>query len=240
MFETFTRRRRRRRVRPGDGSALRPLRPWQILTRTQFSLELAGQGQTPDARSPSAGSRVYTVDVHYLADELEDQTSTDEQTGAPPVALYRDGVQVHAANPPVAFPVPGGSIEVATSLYGLTRMHHVPDDGPARTLAPHPWSLEGLRARFGRRFPRLSAAIGVLAVIILLAGLVALVPQLAELVTQLDVVAERVGTFTSPISLPDWANMGLLVGGALAATERALTLRNHWLIDADTTWAAFS
>lgn len=238
MFETFTRRRRRRRVRPGDGSALRPLRPWQILTRTQFSLEL--EEQVTDEGPTSARSRVFTVDVHYLADELEDQTSTEERSGAPPVALYRDGVQVHAANPPVAFPVPGGSIEVATSLYGLTRMHHVPDDGPARTLAPHPWSLEGLRARFGRRFPRLSAAIGVLAVIILLAGLVVLVPQAAEMVTQLDVVAERVGTFTSPIGLPDWANMGLLVGGALAATERALTLRNHWLIDADTTWASFS
>ena len=29
------------------------------------------------------------------------------------------------------------------------------------------------------------------------------------------------------------------VAGVLAAVERALTLRNHWLIDAETTWTSF-
>lgn len=229
MFTTFRRKRQLRRARPGDGSLLRDLRWWQLLTRTQFFLE-----PSDDRGDPGR----YAVDVHYLADELEDGKIPEGSRHAP-VSLYRDGVQQHIANPPVAFAVPGGVIEVATSTYGLTRMHHVPEDGAARALRPHPRSLEGLRARFGRRFPRASATIGALAIVVLLVGLVLMVPQAAELVTEMDVVAERVGTFTSPISLPVWANTAVLVAGILAATERALTLRNHWLIDADTTWAAF-
>ena len=74
----------------------------------------------------------------------------------------------------------------------------------------------------------------------LLVGVVMMVPQAAELITQIEVVAENVGTFTSPISLPAWLNVSLVVAGILAATERALTLRNHWLIDAETTWTAFA
>ncbi|MDN5687146.1 MAG: hypothetical protein L0G94_10805 [Brachybacterium sp.] len=229
MFATPRRRRQLRRARPGDGSALRDLRWWHLLTRTQFFLE-------PSAEQGRPGR--YAVDVRYLASELEGGKLAEGSRHAP-VSLYRDGIQQHIANPPVAFAVPGGVIEVATSAYGLTRMHHVPEDGPARALRPHPRSLEGLRARFGRRFPRASALIGALAIVVLLAGLVLMVPQAAELVTGMEVIAERVGTFTSPISLPVWANTALLVAGILAATERALTLRHHWLIDTDTTWAAF-
>ena len=113
-------------------------------------------------------------------------------------------------------------------------------DGPPQALRPHPRTLEGLRARFGRRYPRASALIGAIAVVVLLVGLVMMVPQAAELITQIDVVAENVGTFTSPISLPAWLNVTLVVAGVLAATERALTLRNHWLIDADTIWTSFA
>ncbi|APX33030.1 hypothetical protein BH708_10285 [Brachybacterium sp. P6-10-X1] len=229
MFATLRRRRQLRRARPGDGSPLRDLRWWHLLTRTQFFLEPSDDQDRPER---------YAVDVRYLAAELEGGQLAEGSRHAP-VSLYRDGVQQHIANPPVAFAVPGGVIEVATSAYGLTRMHHVPEHGSARALRPHPRSLEGLRARFGRRFPRASAVIGALAIVVLLVGLVLMIPQAAELVTRMDVVAERVGTFTSPISLPVWANTTLFVAGILAATERALTLRNHWLIDADTTWTAF-
>ena len=81
--------------------------------------------------------------------------------------------------------------------------------------------------------------IGLVAVMILLVGLVLMVPQVVELVTTVEVVAAQVGTFTSPIQLPVWLNTTLLVAGMIAAFERALTLRNHWLIDADTTWTSF-
>lgn len=264
MFSSLRRKRQLRRARPGNGSALRPYRWWNLLTRSMFFLDL---GEDDNGARVASGARVgdepqnevwersengyaeqsggpgraehYAVDVRYLASELEGG-KIPEGAKHPPVALYRNGVQVLMANPPVAFAVPGGAIEVATSTYGLTRMHHVPDGGTPRTLRPHPRALEGLRARFGRRFPRASALIGAVAIIVLLVGLVLMLPQLAELITQIDVVAERVGTFTSPISLPVWANTTLLIAGVLAATERALTLRNHWLIDVETTWTSFS
>ncbi|MGP9538377.1 hypothetical protein ACT3SP_10205 [Brachybacterium sp. AOP43-C2-M15] len=231
MFTRLHRSRRLRRAKPGDGRMLEDLRWWQTFTRTQFFLD-------PDE---SAGRPApYAVDVRYLATELEGGKIAEGARHAP-VALHRDGRQVHIANPPVAFEVEDGVIEVATSTYGLTRMHHTPTGGgTARPLRPHRRSLEGRRARFGDRHPGASRAIGLLAIVVLLLGLVVMLPQAAELVTSLDPVAERVGTFTSPIQLPGWANTALLVAGALAATERALTLRNHWLIDADTTWTAFT
>jgi hypothetical protein len=314
MFGTHRRRRKIRRNRPGDRSALPPFRLWQLLTRTVFF---------HDATAPDGTAVQFAVDVRYLANELEGEkraapgdiavtgdvgpepltpleggasgtartgngtgvpgngpaqadgrsvlsdwlgswedwfgpsTSDSEGSGAeegaasgsgssskrrqrPQAALYRDGVQVARANLPAVFPVPDGAIEVATGTYGLTRMHLVPAQGPARTLRPHPRTMEGRRARFGHRFPVLSRLLGVVAVLVLLISLVVTVPQVLEQVTMLEPVAERVGTFTSPISLPAWANISLLVAGALAAFERALTLRNHWLIDADTTWTNFT
>lgn len=231
MFKRLQRSRQLRRAKPGDGSTLKGLRWWQLLTRTQFFLDPAeDEGRTAH----------YTVDVRYLATGLEGGKIAEGARHAP-VALYRDDRQLHIANPPVAFEVPGGVIEVATGTYGLTRMHHTPEDGgQPRTLRPHPRSMEGLRARFGRRYPRASAVIGAGAILVLLVGLVLMLPQAVELVTSLEVVAERVGTFTSPIQLSAWTNTALIVAGVLAATERALNLRNHWLIDADTTWTLFS
>ena len=229
MFQRLRRARQIGRAKPGDGSAMKDLRWWQLFTRTLFFLD-------PDEHAGRPSH--YTVDVRHLATELEGGKIAEGARHAP-VALYRDGRQVHIANPPVAFEVPGGVIEVATSSYGLTRMHHVATgERKGTTLRPHPRSLEGRRARFGRRHPAASTLIVSVAVVLLLVGLVLMVPQTLELVTSLDPVAERVGTFTSPIQLPVWANTSLLIAGALAATERALTLRNHWLIDADTTWTS--
>ena len=230
MFARWKRSRQLRRAKPGDGSALKPLAWWQLLTRTQFFLD-------PDE---SVGRTAqYAVDVRFLATPLEGGKIAEGARHAP-VALYQDGFQQQIANPPVAFAVPGGVIEVGTSDYGLTRMHHVREDGSAaEVLRPHRRSAEGLRARFARRHPAASRMIGLVAVLILLVGLVLMVPQAVELVTSLEVVAAQVGTFTSPIQLPAWLNTALLVAGIIAAFERALTLRNHWLIDADTTWTSF-
>ena len=238
------------KVLPGDRSALKEFRLWQGLHRSLFYLDDAVEPQRSSAESaarpadtaqPAVPTPVYAVDVHHLADELSDQI---EEKGAgskkitSPAALYRDGVQVHRSDLPATFPVPGGVVDVAVSLYGLTRMHYVLDDGTERTLRPDRASLEGLRARFGRRFPRASSVIGAVAVVVLLVGLVVAAPYALEMVTRLDVVSERFGTFTSPIDLPGWASTTLLVAGILAATERALTLRNHWLVDLDTTGTA--
>ncbi|MCI2958426.1 hypothetical protein MN032_12050 [Agromyces atrinae] len=68
-------------------------------------------------------------------------------------------------------------------------------------------------------------------VTILLVSLVLGVPQLLELVTSIDWVAENIGTFTSPIHLPSAVNVTLIVASIIASTERALRLRYHWLLD---------
>ena len=211
MFTKYRRRLQLAKVKPGDGSTLQEYRFWQLFSRSLFFLRLPHH---------SGSSHVFEVDVRHMAD------STSKKS---PVALYRDGVQVYRANLPVTFPVPGGVIEVATSQYGLKRMHYVSDDGSEHTLRPHPRSQEGLRARFGRRFPRTSAFIGAAAVAVLLIGLAVSLSLAVEGLTRIPVVAEHVGTFTSPIRLPQWAKVALPIAGAVAATERALTLRDHWL-----------
>ncbi|MGO1591696.1 MAG: hypothetical protein ACTHW1_08880, partial [Ancrocorticia sp.] len=232
----WRRNRRLKKVRPGDGSALPPFRFWQLLTRTLFYIDL------PDGH--------YAADVHFFADDASgaDEDSDDWWGGAsssskpktPQAALYRDGRQLYRSDFPAVFPAAGGTIEVETSVYGLKRMHYVPPDGPEQVLRPDRAAMEGLRARFGRRYPALSRTISVLAILILLACLVVGIPQLAEAVTSWEPIAERVGTFDSPINLPDWFNSTLLVAGIVAALERALTLRNNWLIDIDTTWWGFA
>lgn len=212
VMRQWRRRRRTGKVTPGDGSDLQPFGGWDVLTRSLFYLDLPDESE----------GRVWAVDVHHFDDDDRAE-------------VYRDGIQSHRSTLPAAFPVPGGVIEVAANLYGLSRMHYVTEEGE-RALRPHRWSLEGLRARFDRRHPRASAWIARTAVVVLLVGLVVAIPQVVALVSSWDLLADRVGTFTSPISLPAWANATLLAAGVLAAIERALTLRSHWLVDAETWW----
>ncbi|USQ80935.1 hypothetical protein [Ornithinimicrobium faecis] len=215
MWNRWKRQRQLAKAEPGDGSTLKAHRPWQVLSRSVFQIDL------PD---DDGVQHAYCVDVDYF--DLDDK-----------VRFYRDGRQHLVAEQPAAFAVPGGAVEVAVGTFGVSRMHLVSDAGePERVLRPIRHSGEYWRAVLDHRHPRLSRWIGRVAIVILLVGLVLFVPQLLELITGLDVVAERVGTFTSPISLPAWLNTTLLVAGIAASLERGLTLRSHWLIDMDTWW----
>lgn len=207
-------------ARNGDGSTLRGYRITEVFSRTLFFAEI------PEA----TGVHEYAVDVHYFADELESGEPQADKA-EPPVAVYRDGVQVLRSDVPSVFPVPGGVIEVVASMYGLRRMHYVPDEGPERVLRPDPRAPEGLRARFARSFPRASAAFGRVAVTVLVVGVIAAVPQALETVSRLDIIADQFGVFTSPLRLPDWLNGLLAVATVVAGVERALTLRSHRLVD---------
>lgn len=161
MFKDWRRKRRIGRVRPGNGTPLKPYRWWQPLSRSLFFL------RREDAHGDS---HVYAVDVDYFAWVSE-------------ASIYRDGVQWAKSKLPAVFPVPGGAVEVATSTFGLTRMHFVPHNenaGSEEMLSPHPHSAEGLRARFGRRYPRVSRVIGWVAIVILLIGLAVATPQVLE------------------------------------------------------------
>ncbi len=65
------------------------------------------------------------------------------------------------------------------------------------------------------------------------------VPFALESATRIPKIAERFGTFVSPIQLPAWITTALLVAGILAAVERALTLRRNKILDVETVWTAF-
>lgn len=214
MLRRWRRRRQLEKVEPGDGRRLRRYRPWHLLWRSRFLL---------DAVDAAGEDHVYVVDVDFAGFDNRAE-------------LYRNGLQVSVAKMPATFPVPGGVVEVAATVYGMKRVHLVPDTGPERQLRPARGTAEHWRARLDHRHPRLGRALAVAAIVVLLVGLGLGLPQAAARISEISVIAERFGTFTSPISLPGWANTTLLIAGVAAATERALTLRNHWLIDADTWW----
>lgn len=212
MISDWKRRRAARRVKPGDGHPLPRYRWWQPLSRALFHLRLAA----PDGRQET-----WSVDVRLWGDD----------NGEVIADLYRDGLHQARSKLPAELPVPGGRIEVVASSYGLRRCHYVGDDGEQRQLTPDPASAEGRRARLDRRHPGLSRTIGLVSFAVLAVALVLGIPQLVQQVTEIPPIAERVGTFTSPIQLPGWFNIGLVVATVVASTERALRLRYNWLLD---------
>jgi hypothetical protein len=208
------------RVRDGDGTPLAPYRFWHLFSRSVFHLDL----------DEHDGPHHYTLDLRLAADPRSAKEH-EAGTGKPPAALYRDGRQLYRANLPTTFPVPGGVVEVATSMAGVRRAAYVATDGAERHLEPDPRSTEGRRARFDENHPGAGTTLGVVSLVVLLVALVLAVLQGIESVTAIPPVAERVGTFDSPVDLPGWAN-GIMLGAAIAAgIERATRMRYHWLID---------
>lgn len=212
MVSERKRRRAARRVQPGDGHPLPRYRWWQPFFRSLFHLRLD---------PAESGTQTWSVDVRHGGDA----------DGNVLAHLYRDGAHHARSKLPAAFAVPGGTIEVVTSGYGLRRCHYVRADGTERQLMPDPASAEGRRARLARTHPVLSRGVGAVSMVVLLVALVLGLPQLAEQITQIPPVAEHLGTVTSPVHLPGWANVSLVVATLLASTERALRLRYHWLLD---------
>lgn len=212
-YHYWKRKRKINKVRPGDGRPLKPYRWWHIFTRSLFYIRLVDEDGTEN---------VYAVDVQYFAEEEK-------------ADLYKNGKRIATTSLPGIFPVPGGEIEVEMTNYGMKRMHYV-TELDERMLSPDPLSMEGLRLRFDKRFPSASNAIKYAAIIILLTSIVLGLPQLLQFITSIPFIADKIGTFESPIHLPEWLNTILFFGGIAAAFERAITLRNHWLIDMDTSW----
>lgn len=201
-----------RKAQPGDGHELTRYRWWQLFSRSLFHLRLRGVG---------GGSSVWSIDVRHGGDS----------DGVVWAMLYADGRNQARSKMPAAFVVPGGTIQVAASGYGMKRCRFVGDDGGIRRLTPDPASAEGRRAQLERSRPGLSRAIGALSVVILIAGLVLGVPQIVEDITRIPPVADVIGTFVSPIRLPFGVNIALLLATLAASTERALRLRYSWILD---------
>lgn len=211
VFSNWRSRRAAKRVEPGDGHSLKPFHWWQMFSRAVMHLRLETEGAV----------QTWSVDVRLWGDD----------DGVVHARLYRDGRHEATSKVPARFPLPDGTLEVGASEFGLKRCHLVRPDGSERQLTPDPASAEGRRLRLDRRHPAASRAIGLASWAVLAVALVLGLPQLVETLSQVPPVAENLGTFDSPFSLPATANVALVVGSLLASTERALRLRNHWLLD---------
>ncbi|GAA1582552.1 hypothetical protein [Nocardia ninae] len=192
---------------------MQPFRWWQLPGRALFYLPLSGGGL----------DTVYAVDVRHWQNQSSGGVKAD---------LFLDGRHHAESKLPAAFPVAGGRIEVAMSRFGLKRCHYVTVDGSEHQLIPDRKSAEGRRAHLDRRYPLLSRSIGLLSVVMLLVGVALLVNQLAEPISRIPPIAERIGVIETPIDLPGWAIVGLGFGAVLASVERSLRMRYHWLLDA--------
>jgi hypothetical protein len=202
---------RNRRVREGAGEPLRPYRWWQLFGRTLRSITLT---------SPDGATSVYAVDVRRMGDMSDGEIRA---------RLYVDGALRSYAKLPTRFPVPGGHIEVAVTGFGLKRCHYVGDDGTQRQLSPHPGSAEGLRARLHGRHPTISRLMGFISAALVLVGLCVEVPQILAALSHIPVIADSVGTFTSPIQLPLHLNLLIGLAAVVGSTERALRMRSSWI-----------
>jgi hypothetical protein len=205
-----------KRVRPGDGRLLQDFRWWHLLAgRKLFFLRTAGHGGTEIA---------YAVDVHLSGRQSDD-------AGYGKAHLFRDGRHYAQSRLPAVFSVEGGRIEVETTLVGLKRMHYVTDGGVEVQLAAHPRSAIGRRLRFDSAYPTASRMIAALSVFMLIIGIGLNGLQVLEPVLNIPPLAERFGSFESPVNLPLWLNVALGVAAGLGSAERALRLRHHWLLD---------
>ncbi|MET9564122.1 hypothetical protein [Streptomyces tauricus] len=213
MFEAMRSRRAARRITPGDGRPLKRFRWWQLPYRSLFYLQL------PDG---DGGKAVYAVDVGRGQDQTSAKAKAD---------LYLDGRHHARSRLPAAFPVPGGTVEVRLSNFGLRRCHYVTAEGTQQLLVPDRDSAEGRRAHLDRAHPVLSRWIGALSMASLVVALVVLGTQLAEQVSEVPAVAERIGVFTTPVHPPAWCNVVLTLVTLAASTERALRLRYSRLLD---------
>ncbi|WP_150463241.1 hypothetical protein [Nesterenkonia ebinurensis] len=212
MFKDWRRRRAVKKIKPGDGRALKPYRWWQWLSRALYYLKVTNHDGAVHA---------YAVDVDYW-DCLLNEAKAD---------LYLNGEHHAESKLPAAFPVTGGHIEVRMGPLGLKRCHFITEGDTEHQLRPDPDSAEGHRADLDRKHPVLSRWIGRSSLIFLVVALLLGIPQVVELVTSWEVIAQYTGTWRSPIQLPEWLNLVLIVGAIIASVERALRMRHNWLLD---------
>ncbi|WP_460775344.1 hypothetical protein [Nocardiopsis nanhaiensis] len=213
MIDQLRRRLALARVEPGDRRELAPFRWWQLPGRALFHLDRASSGLPYQ----------YSVDVRHWSNQA---------AGTVQVQLFREGRQSAVAKLPATFAVEQGVIEVAMSSVGMKRCQYVTDDGVAHQLRADPRSAEGLRARFESRHPTASRWVGFASVLVLLISIALLLLQIAEPLSAIPFIEERIGKFEAPFTLPIWLNTGLTILAAAGATERALRLRYRWWLDA--------
>jgi hypothetical protein len=209
---SWNERRLAKRVKPGDGRALKPFRWWQMTRRSVMSIALPVGGREV----------VHTIDVKH---------GGDAESGVVRAGLYLDGQLQAQSRVPARFPVAQGHIEVRTSEVGLRRCHFVAHDGTEQRLEPDPRSAEGRRMRFAREHPVASGLIGAISVFMLVTGIGLNMLEVAGSVSEIPIIAGTFGSIESPLHFPVWLNLALGFGAVVGAIERAMQMRYHWLLD---------
>lgn len=215
MFTKIRRRRAARRVKVGNGRPLKNFRWWQPFSRGLFYLPLTND----DDRQV-----YFDVDVSYWKFFFAND-------GKGKADLYLDGKHYDESKLPAFFSVAGGTIEVASTIFGLKRCHYVTDDKVVHQLILDESSAEGRRARLDPEHPSFSRWIGFVSIIMLIVPMVLAIPQIIDVVTQVPSVAQRFGTFNSPITLPIWLNIALGICASAGSVERATRLQWNALLD---------
>ncbi|WP_017571786.1 hypothetical protein [Nocardiopsis halotolerans] len=215
MIKDRKRRKAMRRVKAGNGRPLKRFRAWQPLSRALLYLPLTND----DGRQV-----VYAVDVPYWQ-----QVLTEDGGGR--AHLHLDGRHHAESTLPAVFPVPGGTIEVVSTVFGLKRCHYVTEEGAVHQLIPDRRSAEGRRARLDREHPALSRWIGGLSLLMLIVPLTLVLLQVLEAVAQIPPVTQRFGAFAPPVDPPTWLNVALGLCAAVASVERATRLRWNAFLD---------
>jgi hypothetical protein len=203
------------RVKAGSGRSLKSFHWWQMLSRSLFYLSSINE----DDRQV-----VFAVDFSHWQQFFSD-------SGKGKVHLYRDGKHYAESKLPAVFPIDGGWIEVKSTVFGLKRCHFVTDEGAEYQLTPDTSSAEGRRARLDRDHPSLSRWIGFISLIMLILPIILAAPQVIDIITHIPPVAERFGTFNSPIALPGWLNIALGLCAVAGSVERATRLKWNAFLD---------
>ncbi|WP_344339231.1 hypothetical protein [Agrococcus versicolor] len=187
------------RTKAGDGRLLQPMRHVQWLWKTQLGID-------------HAGSRWVVESNHGDGEERID--------------LYRDAIHVAKATSPARFAVPDGRIEARITMGQVRRARLVTPAGTVR-MDPEPGTAEHGRARLAERFPVASAVVAAVSLAVVLAAAVLELPQLVQTITHVEVVETWLGwSFDSPVRLPAWANVAVVVAAAAASAERGLRFRH--------------
>ncbi|MDG5472341.1 hypothetical protein P6709_11300 [Jeotgalibacillus sp. ET6] len=204
------RRRKLKKVKEGDGHRLKEYRIWNIFTHSLFHIEIINDRD---------GKRTnYAIKSNYFVEE-------------PRVDLYKEGRHVAFSKLPAVLPTDRGAIEVKTSSTGISGIHYFTEHEDAFSVFPDKRSIRGFRLWLHKQFPKISGFIGLIAIVTLLISLTLGLTQVMESFSDIPWISQNIGTFNSPINLSVWTNFAIGIAAALAGTERALMMKNHWLID---------
>ncbi len=199
-------------MKKGDGHFLKTYRIWNIFTQSLFHIYITNEKNE---------TIYYALKSRYFAEDSS-------------VDLYHNNKHIAYSTLPAAIPVENGIIEVKSGGSGINSIKYITDKKETFSVYPDKRSVRGLRMGLHKSFPKISSLIAGIAIVILLTSLALSLPQLIESIAQIPWVSENIGTFESPINLSVWENFAIGIAVALAAIERALMLRSHWLIDMET------